>query len=223
MEFVKTTSATKGVKALTARLSEDLKKGKRVLWLVGGGSNIPITVEVMAGLPHEHTKNLSVFLIDERYGEINHVNSNAKQLLDNGFQPKDAIFVQVLAPGFSLEETRERYSEASKRAFENADVIVTQIGMGPDGHIAGILPNTPAATSTEWVIAYETPTYTRISLGFEALKQITAAYIFCFGTERKPALLRLRDEDLSLEEQPAQLLKLLPEAYIFNDQIGDRT
>ena len=118
----------------------------------------------MAALPKAKTKNLSIFLIDERYGEVGHLDSNAKQLHDAGFEARDAIFVTPLLPGFSFDETHERYSEAIGRAFEHADSIIGQIGIGSDGHIAGILPGTPAVNASGWVTAYDTPTYKRLTL-----------------------------------------------------------
>jgi len=223
MEFVRTESRKKVEKLLVERLGAELAANKRVLWLLSGGSNIPISVAVMEQLPEEETKNLAVCMMDERYGEVGHLNSNAQQLMDAGFKAKNAVFIHTLMPGFSLEETKERFEAATQRAFEHAHVIVAQIGIGSDGHIAGILPNSPAATDEGWVCAYDTPTYKRVTLTFVALRQVSVAIAAAFGDEKKDALTRLRDEDLPLTEQPAQLLKELKEAYVCNDQIGGNT
>ena len=223
MEFVRTESRKRVEKLLLERLSTELSANKRVLWLLSGGSNIPISVAVMQQLPEEETKNLAIFMMDERYGEVGHLNSNAQQLMDGGFRAKNAVFIHTLMPGFSLEETRERFEAASKRAFEHADVILAQIGIGSDGHIAGILPNSPAASDEGWVCAYDTPTYKRVTLTFTALRQVTVAIAAAFGDEKKATLVRLRDENLALTEQPAQLLKELSEAYVCNDQVGGNT
>ncbi|HVS58231.1 MAG TPA: 6-phosphogluconolactonase [Candidatus Saccharimonadales bacterium] len=222
MKFVRTEGWGKGTQALVRRLQSELKKNVPVLWLVCGGSNIPASVEVMKTLPDDATKNLAVMLTDERYGEVGHIHSNAKQLMDAGFESKQAIFVPTLVPGHSLQETKIRYEEAVRRAFEHANVIIAQFGIGADGHLAGILPHSPAAESTDWVAAYETAEHTRVTLTFEALRHITAAYAFVFGGEKKPALLQLRDENLPLADQPSQILKELSEAYVYNDQIGEK-
>ena len=222
MRFVKTPDAERGIGELSQRLTSELKKNKRVLWLVPGGSSIAAAVKIMQALPEEENNNLAIFLTDERYGEVGHIHSNAKQLMDSGFTQKQAIFVPVLAPGFSLEETKERYAEAAKRAFEHADVIIAQFGIGTDGHIAGILPHSEAAAADGWVAAYETQEHTRVTLTFEALRHISAAYAFVFGDAKKQALEQLRDETLALADEPSQILKELPEAYVYNDQIGDK-
>lgn len=223
MHFVKTPNAEHGIKELSQRLGTEVKKNKHVLWLVPGGSNIAAAVEIMKSLPEEETKNLSIFLTDERYGEVGHIHSNAKQLMDNGFLQKQAIFVPVLAPGFSLEETKERYEVAAKQAFEHAEIIIAQFGIGADGHIAGILPHSEAVETDGWVAAYETHEHTRVTLTFEALRHISAAYAFVFGEGKRIALEQLRDEDLPLDDEPSQILKQLPEAYVYNDLIGDKT
>jgi 6-phosphogluconolactonase/glucosamine-6-phosphate isomerase/deaminase len=221
MEFIRSRDGSEGTKALTKRLITELKKNQPVLWLVSGGSNIKASVEVMKALPDELTKDLAIFLSDERYGEVGHIHSNAKQLLDAGFLPKQALFVPTLAPGFSLEETKQRYEQAIQRAFEHAKVIISQLGIGADGHIAGILPHSEAAHADGWVAAYETHEHTRVTLTFHALKHITADYSLVFGEEKKHALEQLRDESLSLADEPSQILKELSEAYVYNDQVGE--
>jgi 6-phosphogluconolactonase/glucosamine-6-phosphate isomerase/deaminase len=222
MEFIKTSDWQQGIADLTARLTKELKASKKVLWLIGGGSNIAASVAVMAQLPDEVTHHLAIFMTDERYGDVGHMHSNSKQLLDAGFQTKEAIFVPMLQPGFSMEETQERYSQALERAIEHADVIIAQSGIGADGHIAGILPHSAAVNATGWVTGYEAPNYKRMTMTFDALRHIDAAYYMAFGDDKAAALTQLRDEELSLDDQPSQILKELPEAYVYNDQIGNK-
>ena len=205
------------------RLSTELGKNKRVLWLVPGGSSIVGAVDVMKSLPEEATKNLAIFLTDERYGEVGHVHSNAKQLNDAGFASKQAVFVPALAPGFSLEETKERYEQAVKRAFEHAEVIIGLFGIGTDGHVAGILPHSEAIEADGWVTAYVASEHTRVTLTFEALRHLNVAYALVFGEAKKQALEQLQNEELPLDDEPSQILKELPEAYIYNDQVGETT
>ncbi len=222
MEFIKATGWQRGIKDLSARLVLELKAGKKVLWLVGGGSNIKASVQVMASLPEELTQSLSIFMTDERFGEVGHVHSNARQLVDEGFHQKDAVFVPMLQPGFSMEETSERYGQALERAVDHADIVIAQSGIGPDGHIAGILPHSVAVKASGWVTSYEAPHYMRMTMTFDALRHIDAAYYIAMGDDKKPALTQLRDESLSLDDQPSQILKEIPEAYIYNDQIGQK-
>lgn len=221
MKFIQTAGWEQGIQDLTKRLTQELQAGKKVLWLIGGGSNINASVAVMEALPEELTKQLAIFMTDERYGDVGHMHSNSRQLLEAGLQQKDAIFMPMLQPGFSMEETQERYAQALERAVEHADIVIAQSGIGPDGHIAGILPHSPAVKATGWVTGYEAPNYKRMTMTFDALRNIDAAYYMAFGDDKASALTQLRNESLSLDEQPAQILKEIPEAYVYNDQIGD--
>jgi len=219
MKFIRTTDWEEGTQAPSQRLAAELKH-KRVLWLVCGGSNIAAEVKIMELLDDALTQRLTVFMTDERFGEFGHNQSNAKQLLDAGFQPKQAVFVPILVAGWGLAETQERYGQALQNAMEHADVVIGQFGIGADGHIAGILPGSPATTATEWVVAYEAPPYTRVTLSFPALRRIDAAYVIAMGDDKRTALHKLETENLPLAEQPSQILKELSEAYIYNDQVG---
>jgi hypothetical protein len=53
-----------------------------------------------------------------------------------------------------------------------------------------------------------------------AKNHIDSAYVFTFGEAKRPQLEILLNSDVPLSHQPAQLLKQLPEAYVYNDQIA---
>ncbi len=220
MKFVRVTELADGVAPLRDRLARDLSGGKHVLWLVPGGSNIPLTVAVMAQLPDTLTAGLTIMLTDERYGAVGHPDSNVHQLNEAGFLPKQAVVIPVLRAGLSLKETCKHYAADFTDATSRADTIIGQFGMGSDGHIAGILPGSPAVSSADLTAGYEAPGFTRITLTPKALSQLVAAYVFVFGDSKHQALDTLQSGALSLEAQPAQILKQLPEAYIYNDHIG---
>lgn len=210
-----------GTQPLYDRLVEELQTGDQVLWLVPGGSNIPLAADISKRLPEDLTKNLRIYLTDERYGDVWHPDSNTRQLEEAGFDPKQATMVPVLSGDLSLQETTEHFADALADAFASSDVVIGQFGMGPDGHIAGILPGTPAVSSEDLAVGYPTDTFTRITMTFEAIKHVDVAFVYAFGDAKRPALENLQNDDLSLDEQPAQILKQLPEAYVFNDQLGE--
>ncbi|HEX8182139.1 MAG TPA: 6-phosphogluconolactonase [Candidatus Saccharimonadales bacterium] len=219
MKFVRVHQLADGVEPLRDRLLKELADGKRVVWLVPGGSNIPLTVAVMAQLPDELTAGLTILLTDERFGPVGHPDSNAHQLDETGFLPKQATVVPVLRDNLSLPETIAHYAAAFTQATGSADVIIGQFGMGADGHIAGILPGSVAVRSADMAAGYVAPNFTRITLTPNALRQLTAAYVFAFGSDKRLAMQRLQAETLSLDEQPAQIIKHIPDSYVYNDQI----
>ncbi len=221
MIFTRTPDLLSSAPALIAHLSQALELNEPVLWLVTGGSSIPLSVAVMASLPDDKLSNLTVMLTDERYGEVGHADSNAKQLYDAGFNSKAARFIPVLN-GESLEITTHSFATNFGDQLAKSAVTIGQFGMGADGHIAGILPNSPAAFTTDSLAAgYKTDSFSRITLTFKAISKLQAIYVFAFGAEKHTALDNLYSADLPLTDQPAQLLKQVPECYIFNDYIGE--
>jgi 6-phosphogluconolactonase/glucosamine-6-phosphate isomerase/deaminase len=221
MQFIRTSDWQPGIEDLTKRIQSALSGNDQVLWLLPGGSNISASVSVMEHLDSEHTKNLTLLLTDERYGPVGHQNSNAAQLNAAGFAPKQATMLPVLVAGLDLEATRAHYEQIALEAFQKATIIIGQFGMGADGHIAGILPHSEAVDATEFVAAYEANEFTRLTLTAHALKRLSAAYVFVFGDSKADALERLHDQTLPYADEPSQIVKELPEAYIYNDQIGD--
>ncbi len=222
MKCIRIDSSSDVKAPLAVRLLRELESEdvKRVLWIVAGGSNIAMTVEVMQQLPDELTPKLAIALSDERFGPVGHPDSNLQQLFNAGFQPKQASVIPVLTPGLPLKETCERYSSAMQAAFGAADVTIAQLGIGSDGHIAGVLPGTAGVNSKELVVGYETETYTRITLTLKALKKVTAAFAFAFGADKHETLEKLCNKDLPLAKQPAQILQRIHESYVYNDQVG---
>lgn len=219
--FIKT-NLDLAMQALAERLKRELSAKKRVLWLLSGGSNIAIEVAIMKALPVELQPYLAM-MYDERYGLFGHKDSNLQQLYDAGFVPGRATIVPALTPeNLPLAAAAKRYRAAAEAAFASADVIIAQLGTGTDGHISGILPGSPAVITKSLVAGYRFGEYKRITFTFGALKKATAVYAFAFGDAKRNQLLRLRDENLTLDEQPAQILKQIPEAYVYNDQIGEK-
>jgi len=205
---------------LTKRLLDELSAGKRVLWLVCGGSNIPLSVAVMKTIPLELREKLTIMLTDERYGKYDHPDSNTRQLREAGFDASGATVKFVLTPeNMPLEVTCRQYASALEEAFMLADLVIAQFGIGPDGHIAGMLPHSPAVTSSELIVGYDAGNFVRITMTPVAFKSIQAAYAFVFGDSKREALQNLLAGQLTLDEEPAQILKQLPEAFVYNDQV----
>ncbi len=232
ISFVKADSPDNGIKTLAEEIGSRLVKGEKVSWLVSGGSNIPISVRVMkavrAGVEGDPISSLTVALTDERFGPVGHKDSNWKQLEDAGFDFSGVEAVAVLPRSDlgmnpTLNEAVSNYSKNVMAAMTNADFIVAQFGIGADGHIAGILPGSPAAASKEFVCAYEVSPFKRITLAFPALRKIDTAYAFVFGESKEEAMGRLRDaargkSNETLEKLPSLVLNEMRKAVVYSDQ-----
>ncbi len=225
--------ATEAVSHLTERLTRELQcdesdteieaaPAKNVIWLVSGGSNIALSLQVIKALPQEQLSRLTIMLSDERYGKPGHADSNWQQLAEAGFvaaaEAGGATLLAVLQPDMTLDDTCEQYGKIVCNTFDQADVIIAQLGIGGDGHIAGILPRSAAVESEAQVAGYDSGPYQRITMTPPTLLRVTAAYAFAYGDTKHQALEKLQSQELSISEQPAQILKQISEAHLFTDQ-----
>lgn len=222
MQYILTSGWDDGVADLTQRLVQELAEGKKVLWLVTGGSNIPAATEIMANIPAPHTPKLTVMLADERFGPVGHEGSNEAQLIQAGFSPVKGTFISILQNDLDLEQTRQRYNDLAAQAFADNDVVIAQLGIGTDGHIAGIMLEAhEVEQANELVVSIDSQPWPRLTLSYAGLRYIDVDYTFAFGQPKLETLTLLHNETVSLSEQPAQILKELPEAYIYTDQLGE--
>ncbi len=222
LQFHHEPDAIKASEALAARLEHDLVNGQHVLWLVSGGSNIALSVHIMdtvASKVEDKLINLTVALTDERYGLPGHQDSNWQQLRDAGFKPRGARIILTLIPGLTFEDTASAYEQSLGKALATADSVIAQLGMGSDGHISGILPGSVAVKNQGLVVAYDGGLYKRVTTTAMAFDQIDTAYCFAYGDDKRQAIDRLMNQELSVSEQPAQLLKTIAHAYLYTDQL----
>lgn len=204
---------------ISRALTSQLHNGKSVSWFLSGGSAIQLAVKVAGMLQSTDTSKLSITLIDERYGPVGHADSNWKQLEDANFSVANARLIPVLN-GSDLQATAAHFAEIV-RDLLTADFRFAILGIGPDGHTAGILPATEAVDATGLTVGYNTDQYDRVTMTVEALERLDEAVVYAMGEAKKPTLEQLRDQDLPLAEQPAQVLKHIKKVTIFNDQIGE--
>jgi 6-phosphogluconolactonase/glucosamine-6-phosphate isomerase/deaminase len=206
---------------LAQGLTLALQSYDRVIWLVPGGSNIDISVAASRLLDEQLTQKLVIMQTDERFVSLDSDDCNWHQLKLAGFDTKQAQVFPILVGSETRDETAKRYSETVLREFIAADYIVAQYGVGPDGHIAGIKPNSPASTSDELVCGYQGEDFERITLTFTALQQVDEAFAFVYGENKRPILEKLSGEILSLTDFPAGVLAATPVSTVYNDQIEE--
>ena len=218
--FRKLSSIEPVVEYLAGLINRHLEKNDKVLWLVPGGSAIEVAAEVSKRLPKNYLSNLTVTLTDERYGQIGHKDSNWTQLKTAGFK-LDGANLQPVLTGLSLEKTAVRYSKMVEEDLNQTVYSVALAGMGPDGHILGIKPKSPAVDSVKLAVGYEWDDFTRLTLTEKAISLLDETVIYAVGEEKWPQFDAL-ERDLPAQEQPAQLLKRSKKVIIFNDYRGTK-
>lgn len=209
------------MRAIAAQICDNLRAGKRVLWLVSGGSNVGVEAKIMQVVrakAKEELPRLAILPMDERYGPKGHKDSNSEQLRAAGFDPGNAVWIDVLMHDLPFEQTIEFYGEVAAAALANAAVVIGQFGLGGDAHTAGILPGSPATEAKNVaVIGYTWNDYQRMTFTSSALTKVQIAYVLAYGSGKKNALSRLRKNAEPFAELPAKILYDIPMVYVYND------
>lgn len=224
MDFtIKTTSRPEDAgEFLASTILKRLELGKKVLFLISGGSAIPVVLKTADILRESANKNqsknlqnLTITLADERYGEIDHPDSNWRQLTEKGFNLPEAKIIYVLT-GDDMETTAEKWNEALKQELEKADYRIGLFGIGADGHTAGILPESPAVLSDSFAHGYTTSQFSRITMTGKAIEKLDEAVAWVQG-ENKWGVIESLAKNADINLQPAQILKKVPLLTIFTD------
>lgn len=204
---------------LTGVLSARLSANQKVLWLAAGGSAIDIAVKAAQGLKqHPNLADLTISLTDERYGPAGHADSNWRQLQDKGLALPGSKMPPVLIDK-SLDDTVKNYTDLLEDNLAEADYALALAGMGPDGHIFGIKPGSPAAESSDLVVGYKWDDFTRVTPTAKLISQLDEVIVYAAGAEKQAQIDKL-DQEMPVIKQPAQLLKRLKRVVFFNDHKG---
>jgi 6-phosphogluconolactonase/glucosamine-6-phosphate isomerase/deaminase len=205
--------------------------GYAVLLMLSGGSALKL---VNAIEPENLNENLSITVLDERFSQDPKIN-NFSQLQNTDFYKialkKDVSFFGTSPRNIDTPRSLQERWETNLRnwAAENPNgKIIATIGMGPDGHIAGIFPHPEDEKkfnnlflSDAWTVAYnvgtKNPYPDRVTTTITFLKKIDSAVVFVTGKEKITPLKKLASKSASLEELPAMALWDLKDAEVYTD------
>jgi 6-phosphogluconolactonase len=195
--------------ALVARLAAaQAVHGTASLVLTGGGIGIAV-LEHVAGLAAEPVREVvdwtavEVWWGDERFVPADSDERNEKAarraLLDPVGVPAERVHAMPASDaGFAEpEDAAAWYADqlarvaGEGRAVPRFDVLL--LGMGPEGHVASIFPDSPAATDRRPVMAVRDcpkPPPTRVSLGFPAINSAEEVWLVVAGEGKAEAVAR---------------------------------
>lgn len=218
LNFQKTTDTEQVSAWLANVIAAQLAMNKKVLWLVPGGSAIEIAVKTARQLPVNQLSNLTLTLTDERYGPVDHAESNWFQLQIASLKLPGATLKPVLS-GDDMPTTVKNFANMLRLELKAADYVIGLFGIGEDGHTAGILPGSPAVASADLAVGYDGGQYRRITITPAAIARLDQAVVFAAGKAKHPQLVKL-EKDLPVDVQPAQALKRAGKLTVFNDYKG---
>jgi 6-phosphogluconolactonase/glucosamine-6-phosphate isomerase/deaminase len=218
LRFYKVTDSEIIAGRIVRSIKLNLDNGRNVIWLISGGSVVPIACAAAELLKKTTVLHLTVGQIDERFGVPGHPDSNWRQLESAGFNLPRAARRPVLA-GKGIEQTAKDYDRFISGAFSSGSYVIGLLGIGADGHTAGILPGSAALSSDNYFDYYASSDFERITLTGKGLLLLDEAVVYAAGASKKRALENLYKK-IDPSEQPAQLLKQIARTEVYNDEVG---
>lgn len=166
----------------------------------------------------------AICVVDERYGEPFHQNSNElllkkAQVLEY-CEGKGIDFYKILE-GKGIDATAEDYDQLVSELFVKYPKKIGLMGIGSNLHTAGIFPYSAAAHSADFVVSemVEDEFPQRITMTLRALGEFTNFVILVFGEEKKEALKKVLDESQNdMQKYPAIFYrKCFAKSYLITD------
>lgn len=224
MQMVSVTSAQEGIQKAKELLYEKVDT-ETLLCLSGGNTPMPL-YEVLAREKKIHPA--AVVLVDERYGYPMHPESNEKKLSDSGFlaylKEEKIQFFPMLKEGFAEETVATGYDAMLHKLFGSFTNRIAVMGIGDDGHTAGIAPNREDFTNPIFEkdpsILVDTfhdpfgPYGRRVTMTFTALMLMTHLIVLAFGAEKKQGVRLALSEGSEIE---------VPGRFFMRDDISLKT
>ena len=204
--------------ALAEMISMPLSNNKSVVWLISGGSSLPVAVEVAKLLSKTDQSKLSVTLVDEKHGPENHDQSNWRQLHEQGFALNGAQVSGILHGNDSLQRTADRFEVMLAQWLSNADFVIGQFGIGDGYHTGGIVARTIAAqTMDKLTCGYDRNSEGKITVTPGLIAKLDVAFINSMGMSKKPLVRHFCYSDESIENEPTQALKHARRTMLYSD------
>jgi 6-phosphogluconolactonase len=179
-------------------------EGHAHLVLTGGGIGTKVLAAIAAAPARDAVdwRAVDFWWGDERFeptGDPERNDTGARAALLNALSVDQARVHAVPGPdgpdGDDPDAAAARYAaELAAAAAPGAEVPVFDVlmlGIGPEGHVASIFPESPAAHATGSVVAVRNspkPPPTRVSLTFSAIQTAREVWILASGAEKADAV-----------------------------------
>ena len=225
------------VETLTAEAGEYLNtllsenKNSPVLLLLSAGSALPLLnfVGISSLGP-----NLTITMLDDRFSQDPAVNNFARlqktEFYKDALESNANFFGTLPRKDDTLASLANRQDHNLRRwrAENPFGKIIATLGMGPDGHTAGVFPFPEDSNqfhklfeSESWAVGYnvgeKNPHKERVTVTLTFLKQVDYALGFVLGKPKESRLERVIKRQGEVFELPAMAWHRIPNVKLFTD------
>ena len=174
---------------LSNLIINEINKSKKNSFTIGlsGGSTPKITYSLLKNDIQDLSK-IIFWTVDERWVPRDDEYSNQK-MLNSIFADSTAKILEVEYSGLSAERDANKYASKLENNITNFDTVI--LGVGEDGHIASLFPDTVAVNDTEnFYVSNEVNILSkwRVTATFKLLKEVDSVYLLVTGNNKKEIL-----------------------------------
>lgn len=199
--------------------------GNKEYFLLLSGGNSPKQLYNHMSFSFSYHFPIDVGMVDERWGESSkHSDSNELMIKNSGLMGRmkweQSNFHPILSPKplYPQEEANAYELELLKLFEIYQGRTVAILGMGVDGHIAGVLPHSPAIDSDKYVLAYDSDDQykKRITMTIKCIMERLSKIVLLLDTEEKCGVFqKAMKMESDIHKYPVTALKNLKDVHVF--------
>ena len=178
------------------------------------GGNTPKFFYELFAEKYKNYSNIYLWTVDERHVDINDENSN-QRMINSIFCNSNLNIIE-----YSYEEdpghSAKNYTTKVLSKFDKFNAAI--LGVGEDGHIASLFPDTTALNADEKGFVHNEVnilTRWRVTSTFELLKNVEHVYLLVTGDNKKEIIEKIgKENDLPVNK----LIRLRKKTVLLTDQ-----
>ena len=193
LEIIKEKTHEECSKLLLKLISNHINEFEKFSIGLSGGTTPELFYKLFAEKYHEYS-NITFWTVDERHVDTTEKISNQKMI--------NSIFndtkLNVIKYDYN-EDPRLSAEDYTKKVFEKINKFnIAVLGVGDDGHVASLFPNTRALESDKkGFVENEVNILTkwRITSTYQLLADVESLYLFVTGENKKEVIQKIGNED----------------------------
>ena len=213
LEILKENNHTDCSNKLLDLISSEISDSENYSLGLSGGSTPKFFYEIFAE-KYKNYSNIYLWTVDERHVDIDDEKSN-QRMINSIFSNSNLNIIE-----YSYEEdpshSAKNYTTKVFSKFDKFNAAI--LGVGEDGHIASLFPDTTALNADEKGFVHNEVnilTRWRVTSTFELLKNVEHVYLLVTGENKKEIIEKIgKENDLPVNE----LIRLREKTVLLTDQ-----